>query len=75
MTGARTATKVIDNGCEFHSDCFTGPYPKRIEGTRQTRQIRDRAIMELYQEGLTMREIAETFGIHKSTVQRALASK
>ena len=67
-----------DEGCELSPSCLNCPLPRCIEDIprgkqRQIKEIRNLEILRLfYEEGRSVKEIAEKFGVSERTVQRAL---
>ena len=67
-----------DEGCQLFPSCLHCPLPCCIEDIprgkqRQIKEIRNLAISRLfYDEGKSVKEIAQKFGVSQRTVQRAL---
>jgi DNA invertase Pin-like site-specific DNA recombinase len=68
-----------DEGCEFSPSCLNCPLPRCIEdepGGRQRirKKVRDDKIADLRRDGKSIAEIADTFGVSKRSIYRALAA-
>lgn len=63
-----------DNGCHNHPDCFTCPYDDCIVGDRAAGYHKplEETARELEQQGLIIREIAQTLGKTAKQVRRYL---
>lgn len=75
--GARYA----QNGCEYHSDCYTCPFADCIKGKARVpahverRNARARLARQLRRRGLKIAEIMTRVGASKSSVLRYLRPK
>ena len=66
---------MIENGCRFHSDCLTCPFPDCFADKPGVarRYIRDAAIKaEILNTQLDTREIAKRHHISRRTVKRII---
>jgi hypothetical protein len=69
-----------DEGCEYAGACLKCPFPQCVYDTPHGRQgwlknMRNKEIRKIYNSGKNVKELAETFGVSRRTVQRALDGK
>jgi AraC-like DNA-binding protein len=66
-----------DEGCEFLDSCLNCPLPKCLYDEprgkqRWLKELRNREIERLYQDGWKIKELAVMLGLSRRTIQRAL---
>ncbi|MCS7276923.1 MAG: helix-turn-helix domain-containing protein [Dehalococcoidia bacterium] len=70
-------TEYRDTGCDIHPSCLSCPLPRcRYDEPGGIRALlgarRDRQIVALRRQGLTIEELSRRFGVSRRTVFRAL---
>ena len=66
-----------DDGCELAKSCLNCPFPRCVYDEprgkqRWRKQIRDREIQRLFDQGTGTRELGVIFGLSRRTIQRAV---
>lgn len=66
----------VPNGCKFHNDCLTCPYPDCIQGTKVSQRLRinqrNTDVLRSHQEGMNVKELAIQFNVSERTIFRVL---
>ena len=68
---------TVANGCKYHDDCLTCPYPDCIYGENGSvrsfkKKQRDIEVRGLWRDGMSRKDIAIQFSVCGRTVERAL---